>query len=85
MQSLDLTCTRVTRRMEKLSADTKNDLEQNRQDLEKAIGRCRAQLLVTERMHGLTGEVKDIKEDQARTICFGESTWTYVDLGCLLS
>lgn len=35
---------RLTGRMERLSAQTKQDLEQNRQDLEKAVGRCRAQL-----------------------------------------
>lgn len=35
---------RLAGRMQRLSAETKQDLEQNRQDLEKAVGRCRAQL-----------------------------------------
>ena len=39
-------CSRLAGRMERLSAETKQDLEQNRQDLEKAVGRCRAQQLV---------------------------------------
>jgi len=35
---------RLAAKMEKMSDDTKRDLEKNRADLERAVGRCRAQL-----------------------------------------
>jgi hypothetical protein len=53
--------------MQRLSAETKQDLEQNRQDLEKAVGRCRAQQLVLQVFKGWGKNIPQASPEMMRT------------------